>query len=166
VPIDSSFDLDLRQLDKGFAAMIRAAKNLKPVWRRIQPMLETDQLEHFTEQAGSGGAWPPLSASTLGRRKSNSSSRAKRRGRNPPKRTSGKIFGNKMPSAFEILMWPREIAAISKIEWADVHQFGGTAGRGAKIPQREHLWLSERFLARALPEIRKFVCKKFGRSAA
>jgi len=30
--------------------------------------------------------------------------------------------------------------------WAGVHQFGGTAGRGAKIPQRTFLWASDRLV--------------------
>lgn len=41
------------------------------------------------------------------------------------------------------------LAATSKVPWAGIHQYGGTAGHGAKIPARPFLWFSQKFLKQA-----------------
>jgi len=145
-------DWDLRELDKGFAAMLRAAKNLKPVWRKLEIPMEVDQESHFDARAGSEGKWPAKASATR--------KRDKRKG---ARSRSKKPLGNRMKSAFEIIIERKEMAAISKVEWAEAHQFGMRVGRGVKLPVREHLYLGERFLRRALPEINTFLVKKFGR---
>lgn len=149
MPLDASFDIDIRDWETGANAMIRAARNLKPVWRRLEIPMELDQESHFAKQEGPDGKWPKRAASTLDARR--------RRGRN-----KGKMLG-KLKTAFKIAIERKSIEAFSLVEWAESHQFGGTVGRGSRLPRREHLYIGAKFAQLAFDEIGKFLTAKFAR---
>ncbi len=131
-------DLDLREVENGFKGMIKAGQNFKRVWRKLAPTMKEDQKEHIRLQLGPDGVWPPLAKSTKKRR------------------NKRKIFTRKMAKgdATSVSFSRTELVVASNIEWADVHQSGGVAGKGAKIPERTFIYLSDKFIAIALPKIR------------
>ena len=146
MPFTATADLDLRELDKGFAKMTRAGRNLRPVWNQLEPAMKQDQLDHFKLQEGVDGPWAPLAAATLKRRRG-------RRGK--------KVFSKKFAKGFSIIKAAREMAALSKIPYAAAHRDGETVGKGAQLPAREFLYLSEPFIAIALPAMRGHLEKAF-----
>lgn len=142
-------DLDLRDLDAGFRNMKSAGRNMRKVWERLKPEMKADQLDHWKQQESGDGKWAPRAASTRRRH-------GKRR----------KLFSKRFASGFSMVSNARELAAISKIPYADAHQFGaegiGKNGR-TNIPARPFLYLSEDFIAIALPEIAKHLGKAWSR---
>ena len=58
-----------------------------------------------------------------------------------------------MANAMFIQWRPLELAAVSKIAWAAAHQEGGTVGRGAKLPARPFMWMSQWFVSLALRKL-------------
>lgn len=128
--MEPKLDLDLRDVFDGFEDMKRAARSLKPVFQRLVPDMRRDQESHFADQKGSESAWPPRADSTRKRRK-----KSARRG----------LLG-KLKTAFRVEFSRDEIAAFEIVAWSGIHQEGGTAGHGAVIPQREHMYMSTTFL--------------------
>jgi phage gpG-like protein len=134
--MEATIDLDLRTLDAGLNGIRRAGRDLSPVWDELAPLMKQDQKEHHRLQVGPDGPWPGFSAASKARR---------------PKRK--RIFSARMRNAFIIDESPRELAAIHRVPWAHVHQEGGTAGRGSRIPARPFIYMSGKFLGIAIPAI-------------
>ena len=150
--VDVSTELDLRQMDAGFRKMLAAARNLKPVFRKLEIPMELDQESHFQSQSGPDGKWAPRAEST------------KRRNKRGGRRNRGRLLGKKMKSSYRINIKRKRMEAESLVPWAEIHQYGGTGYNGARIPARPHIWLSETFLSKALPEIRNHLVRRYGRS--
>jgi phage gpG-like protein len=107
--------------------------DLRPAWKEARKPLRADVKEHRNAQAGPDGAWPARSSSTRTR------ARSGRRAR--PRKLLGRL-----PTALTTISDRRRVALRSRVAWSDVHQKGGTAGHGARIPARPFLWASEKVL--------------------
>lgn len=145
VGVGATVDYDLRDLDEGFADMLKAAKDLRPAFRKLAPDMKRDQLEHGRTQSGPDGKWQPLSKATRARRKKR------------------KIFSARFIKSFTVEIARKEMAAIHKIPWAGAHQFGERVGRGVKLPARVFVYLGDKFIAKALPEMRDHVVTAFAK---
>ncbi len=156
-------DLDLRKLFREYDKMGKRGKNLRPAFRVLVPFMKADQIENFKRQEGPTGKWPPKAASTRAKALGKARSSAKSKGRRPPKRGSRKLLG-KLSKSFVVFFDRDGLIAESKVPWSDVHQKGGTVGRGSKIPARVHHWMSVDFLLIAKREIERHVFGKFGRT--
>lgn len=88
-----------------------------------------DQMDHGREARGPSGPWQPRATAPASKKK-----RAKMRRR--------RLLG-RLSSAVNTSVRGGKLVVESQIKWAGVHQRGGTAGRGARIPAREFLWWSE-----------------------
>ena len=51
----------------------------------------------------------------------------------------------------------------SRVPWSGIHQDGGTAGRGSRIPARPFLWMSEEFLRLATDRIGNRLVVAYGK---
>ncbi|MCA9678831.1 MAG: phage virion morphogenesis protein [Myxococcales bacterium] len=148
--------VNLREVLRAYEAMGKAAeRGLAPAFREMKKPLRADQRAHAKGKEGPDGAWPPRAARTI------EALRAARRS----KRIRGrrKLLG-KLPGAIKVYADARKVVARSHVAWSGIHQDGGVAGRGARIPARPFLWLSDEMVATAAAILEAHVHGAFGRS--
>jgi phage gpG-like protein len=136
--VTPTIKMDLRSLDAGIKDAVKNGRNLSPVFRDLLPLMKADQKVHFRSSESPDGSWRARAQSTV-----------KSHGKRP-------ILG-KLRSAFTVEFGPKFIRALSKVKWSGVHQEGGTAGYGARIPQRTHLWLSDDFVDLAIDRMNAMI---------
>lgn len=102
-----------------------------------------DQMDHGRSSQGSEGPWQPRAIGKASKKK-----RAKMRRR--------RLLG-RLSSAVNTSVRGNTLVVESQIKWAAIHQFGGTAGRGAHIPAREFLWWSQDVLAYFRKQIADYI---------
>ena len=96
------------------------------VARSLRDPVRTDQTNHARAQEGPDGAWPA---------------------RRVPSRR--RILG-RLPGAIRMAVNGATVSATSKVAWSGAHQDGPTrVGRGAIVPQRQFLWLSDEVINHA-----------------
>lgn len=125
--------------------------DLRPAWKEAKLPLRGDIRDHRDAQSGPGGSWAPRASSTTARRAASK--------RNRPKRMLGKL-----PTALSTLSDRRRVAMKSRVAWSDIHQKGGIAGHGAKIPARPFLWVSQTALNAIGYIVSRHLAKIFGRA--
>lgn len=151
------FDDALRSMGN----MEDAAKRLRPAWASLRRPMRDDQRDHAKAQAGPNGKWPRNSPKTIerarqmkrGRRKAKK--RAKGRRKETVKFTNkrgrrqfraSRLLGSLPNRTVQVQQLGGDgLRAFSRVPWSGVHQEGGRAGRGSRIPARPFLWLSSKF---------------------
>jgi len=113
------------------APILRAFERLKrvdgrKVFRESKKPLRVDLREHAKAQSAPDGRWSPIASSTK-----------ERRGRR--RRLLGRL-----PTAIAITSGVDFVRAVSRAKWSRIHQDGGTAGHGSRIPQRTFMWASKK----------------------
>lgn len=150
-----------------FARMEAAAKRLRPAWSSLRRPMRDDQADHAKAQAGPDGKWPKNSAKTVERRRQAARGRrramkaAKTKAKFSNKRRqfrAGRLLGSLPNRTVKVQQLGSDgLLAISKVKWSGVHQEGGRAGRGSRIPARPFLWLSDRFKRQVVEAIEQHV---------
>jgi phage gpG-like protein len=120
--------------------MERAGGQMAPVFHKLRRPLLDDQREHALRAEGPDGPWPGW-RKYRGRWQSTGS---RKRSRRPL---------GKLPKATQTRHTTRSVYVRSVVRWAAVHQEGGTAGKGAVMPARPFLWVSETLRESAAREI-------------
>lgn len=129
----------------------------RKVFNDLKGPMRFDQRHHWRKDEAPDGHWPPLAASTQERR-----SRPRGRGKNGKNRSWPTKLLGRFPTSLQILASKKSLIARSRIKKFDyIHQAGGVAGHGARIPRRQYLWISE-FL---LKQTRDFFNKALARAA-
>lgn len=129
-------NVDLRSVEEGLLKLKKAGFSIASVMRDFRREARADQLEHGKKrQESSGSKWAPRATSTVQGR---GAKRARMRKRRPLGRLS---------SAIDVKASARGMVVTSRVKWSGVHQDGGVAGHGARIPKREFLWWSPSLLA-------------------
>lgn len=116
--------IDVREVDLGLAAL-RDRRLVADIVRDLKKPLRADQRDHAKAQEGPEGKWP---ARRLGGRR--------------------RILG-RLPSAVKVTGRNGVVTVASRASWSLAHQEGGRVGRGAVLPARPFLWISEAMLAAA-----------------
>lgn len=142
--------VDTRRAKRKLDRIKRSANNLRPVFQVVKKPLRADIADHFARTMGPDGAWPGRSTAAYdrlrgqrgntyrrGRRKGRLNARGVKRFRNQLGRLKGSYRYKTATKRFE--MW-------SRVPWATIHQSGGVAGRGVRIPARPFMWASPRFM--------------------
>lgn len=124
--------------------VLRAFERLKrtdtsKAFRAAKKPARKDQRDHAKRQASAQGRWPGLADTTRARRARGA------------KRKSRKILG-RLPAALQITSGKDFVRVTSRVPWSGVHQDGGAAGKNARIPRRQFLWISKDLL-RAVRDI-------------
>lgn len=152
MPLLDSANIDLTEVDHAFSDVELRGKRAAPAFRQLRKPMRGDQREHAKAQSGPDASWAARSAMTEARRGARArAQRNRKRALHPSSRTSSRsmpkrILG-RLPSAILVLAGDLFVRAVSRVEWSGVHQYGGTAGRGAQIPRRTFLWLSDKLIA-------------------
>jgi phage gpG-like protein len=140
-------NIDLSAVDQRLADIETRAKRAAPAFRELRRPLRNDQRDHAKGQQGPSGGWAPRSALTEAARAAHTRNlRANRKRLHPKKFARGRsknILG-RLPSAIMVTAGDLFVRAASRVDWSGVHQDGGHAGKGASIPKRTFLWLSDR----------------------
>ena len=126
--------VDLDHVQRGLDEMVRRGMRPGLVLGSLRKPARKDQMEHGKAKQGPDGPWPARAASTT-------QGRGKRRARIRRRRLLGRLS-----SAINIYVRRSALVVQSKVRWSNVHQQGGTAGRGARIPERRFLWWSGELL--------------------
>ena len=146
MPLSLDVDTDLEDVVEGFNEMTRAGRDLRRAWRDLKPVLKVDLREHFRQREGPDGKWEPRQP------------RQRNRGRR--RRRRGPLLG-KLRTAFRIVFDRKELRALGQVPWAHIHQDGGTAGKGAQIPQRTHMYMSKEFVDIVVKRILDHITQRF-----
>lgn len=159
--------VDVNEVVDGFSAMKDNAKDLRRPFRKFQPVLGADIVDHFVQRQGPDHSWPDWAPSY------------KKKLMDKPIKRNGMYFNRRelisawrgtytaqqnahvierdvqrhlMPKMLGRLRGTRAWSvqrqmlladATKVVRWSFIHQWGGTAGRGSKIPQRQFMWVSE-----------------------
>lgn len=148
--------VDISDVLRGFDLMLARSSDLSLVFRDLREYLKDEIAEHFANEEGPGGAWVGRAASTEARAQHEMLNAPRRRGKGravrvgPMLRQRRTLRNRKRllgrfravgayffkTTATSLTMWPRG-------PWAAIHQYGGIAGKGSKIPARPFLWISD-----------------------
>lgn len=126
--------VDLTSVQRGLEALYRKGRDTRPVLASLRNPARKDQVAHGRAQRGPDAPWVPRAAATTQGR----SKRAKKARRR-------RLLG-RLSSAVVTSVSRGGLTLQSQIEWSGIHQYGGTAGRGARIPARPFLWWSQEIL--------------------
>lgn len=140
--------IDLGDVDKGLDAMTRRSV-IATALKDLKVPMRLDQRDHAKAKSGPDGSWAPRAASTLASR-----ARAKRK-------LPAKLLG-RLPTAVGYKATLGEVIAESRVAWSAIHQDGGTAGRGARIPARPFLWISDKLMITAEEILTWHILTAFG----
>jgi hypothetical protein len=145
--IDVDVKVDMRELEHGLAAMC-STRTLTEVARRLRKPMRADQRDHARKMEGPDGSWPP---------------RKKRlgRGKAAKKRNRRKLLG-RLPGAIKVYARGEVVTAESLAKWAEAHRTGARVGRGAKLPIRDFLWISDGLMTTAAAELQEVALRAFG----
>jgi len=132
-----SIEVDVRRIVGAFDKIRHL--DVKKVLLDLRGPVRFDQRHHWRKEEAPSFHWPGLAASTLERR-------TRKRGinRKTGKRVSWptKLLG-RFPTALKLTADRHELVAQSRVKrFSMIHQEGGTAGHGARIPSRQYLWIS------------------------
>jgi phage gpG-like protein len=136
--------VDMRGADRKFKKAKLAAGDLRPVFRQMKPVLKTDVARHFNNQQGPNGPWPGRSRGQWRKirgRKGNTYKRGKRAGALNAKGI--KKYRAQLGRLRGVYTWrtaKQRMEMHSRVPWSGIHQEGGVAGRGSRIPARTFLW--------------------------
>lgn len=105
--------------------LAQRVSDMRPAMRDIADELRYQSMVNFEQQGRP--RWQPLSTATLAANKS-------RRAGGQILRDTGRLMNSLRPS-----YTGNSATVASDVKYAAMHQFGGTAGRGVKIPARPFL---------------------------
>lgn len=112
--------------------------DIRRVFRDLRGPAVFDQRDHWKNDESPVGHWPGLAASTLERR-------TRRRGRDKRGRNRSwprKLLG-RFPTAVQSIASSTSLVVRSRVKkFSWIHQAGGIAGHGARIPSRQYMWIS------------------------
>lgn len=160
-------EVDLREVSSAFRNQLRAAKDLRPVWREIRTPFRKAQARHIQEQRGPDGPWPKLARSTVAKRLKAVQSERKnftKRGklRKPVQRRLNRVLSRRLLNRLKFRARPHQAELEGRYgEVGGIHQLGGRAGRGARIPARTYLYPDQRVVAITVSAIERHLVGAF-----
>ena len=140
-----------RGLFEGFATMKRRAKNTRAALTKLRGPLQRDLKAHAKSQDSPDGSWPKRSKKAAKRAAGRKATVRRGRTRGASKtrgaRSSIRFIGGgnllgKLPDTVIVRSRNGELSARSPVPWSGIHNEGGRAGRGSKIPARPFVFLS------------------------
>lgn len=160
-------EVDLREVTGAFRKQLRAAKDLRPVWREIRTPFRRAQAQHIRDQRGPDGPWPKLARSTVAKRMKAVTSQRKnftKRGRmrKPVARRLSRVLTRRLVNRMKFRARPREAELEGRYGVVGgVHQLGGRAGKGARIPARTYMYPDARIVRLTVDAINRHMIKAF-----
>ena len=159
---------DLRSIKKAMRKMERAGADPRKVWRVLRKPLRKDQKEHMRAGEDSKGSkWKPLAASTIQGRLSKGGRAGKftKRGKMKKKTSRGlsRVLSKKLVTGAKVKITRGSIKITSIVPWAGVHQKGGRAGRGSRIPAREFFYVGDGLIRQTSRALAKHISEAYNK---
>lgn len=123
--------------------------NKAAVFKELRGPARFDQHHHDRREEGPEGRWPALAPSTIARNRyirSKKGTKVKSRpGQRRRKPKPGRKLLLRLPRAVESITSAHSLVIRSRVRrgLGLIHQQGGRAGHGSRIPQRQYLWISD-----------------------
>lgn len=136
--VDVHATVNIKQVVKAFERIEHFST--RKVFSDLRGPARFDQRHHWRKEEAPNKHWPGLAPSTLERR-----TRPRGIDRKSGKRRSWptKLLG-RFPTALQMIASAESLIVRSRVKRFDmIHQAGGRAGHGARIPQRQYLWISK-----------------------
>lgn len=129
------------ELDRIFEVTKRAATRTDDLYRRILPLIRNNIHDHFARQSGPAGRWPRLSPAYAAWKSANFPGQPLLQLRHTLflAATQTGAMGNITQITKRFMEFGVDL---NKVPYARVHDLGGRAGRGSRMPQREFMFLS------------------------
>lgn len=129
------------ELDRIFEVTKKAATRKDDLYRRILPIIRDNIHDHFARQSGPIGGWPRLSPAYAAWKEANFPGQPLLQLRHIlfMAATQTGAAGNITNITKRYLEFG---VALDKVPYARVHDMGGRAGRGSRMPKREFMFLS------------------------
>jgi phage gpG-like protein len=113
---------DMRRLDR------------RKVFSSARRPARADQRDHAKRQESPRGRWAALASSTI-----------ERRAQTTKRKRTRRLLG-RLPSALVMVHDADRLIIRARARWGHVHMTGGRAGKGARIPARQYMWISRQLL--------------------
>jgi phage gpG-like protein len=111
----------------------------RKVFTELKGPATFDLRHHWRKDEAPQGHWPGLAASTLARRTRRRGRDKNGKNRNWPKKLLGRF-----PTAIQHIVSKHSLVVRSRVKrFSMIHQAGGVAGHGARIPSRQYMWISK-----------------------
>jgi len=165
-------EFDTTSLDKATDRTMRNSRDMRAVWKVVRKPFRQRQAVHVEKQESSTGSkWPGLAPSTRDKRlrKGGRHRNYTKKGkiRKPAQRRLNKVLSKRFASALQSKSTPSELRLTSRIRsrkgkpYSMVHQKGGYAGMGGRIPAREFLYVDAVIMVHVLRLIGNYMAKSF-----
>lgn len=120
--------------------LIRLSRvDIRKAFRNLRGPATHDQRDHWKRDEAPFGRWPGLAASTLERR-----TRTRGRDKRGRKQRWPKKLLGRFPTATQSIASSHSLIVRSRVKrFSWIHQAGGRAGHGARIPSRQYMWISK-----------------------
>lgn len=161
--------INTRDVEQAIRATKELAHELTRVMRALKPWAKRDQLEHAARTMGPEGPWPVRARATLEKRQKRARIVVTRTQTTRARKGGG--IGSKIVTR-QRATWPlgtlpksiryraeRDLLRVTGVpeEIAEAHRRGATVGRGAKLPARDYIWFSPRFVDMAAATIEDYI---------
>jgi phage gpG-like protein len=155
VPVQVAAKVNIAGVVAAFGRM--STSDYTKVFREARKPARHDQADHAKREQAPTGRWPGLAPSTLERRTRARGRSKSGRNRNWPTKLLGRFPGSlrMMASSKHLIVRSR----VKRFSW--IHQAGGVAGHGARIPARQYLWISTRLKKDVTALFRSFLLARF-----
>jgi len=135
--VEISCTVDVRQIVRAFERVRKI--DVKRIFKELVGPARFDQRHHWRKDEAPDGHWPGLAPSTLERR-----TRKRGRGKDGRNRSWPKKLLGRFPTSLQAIPSQNSLIMRSRIaKFSLIHNEGGTAGHGARIPRRQYLWISD-----------------------
>lgn len=112
--------------------------DMKKTFSDLRGPARFDQRHHWRKEESPDGHWKGLAASTRARRQFR-----RGRGKNGKRQNWSRKLMGRFPNALQSIVTAQKLVIRSRVrKFSMVHQKGGRIGRGARLPSRQFLWIS------------------------
>lgn len=144
--------LELDDLQAGiFGILNQAERRARAFFMELKPGGRKDVKQHQKDRRGETSSWPPRATTT--RKRARHKSKTKRR---KGARTS--LLVN-LARTWKIFTSVDHMKFVHRVTWSGVHDQGGKAGHGARMPRRQFAYWSNKFMDSAVRQYRAYVLK-------
>lgn len=154
-----SAKVELADVFEGLGNMRRRAELGRDFFIALKPDARSDLAMRRHQRKGPSGAWPPPSRKTRVYEAKRDLGGRFMQGRTRRKGKPGTL--GKLTRSWSVKADDNGIHFLSKVPWADVHNSGGIAGKGARMPKREFGYFSPEFVEHASRKYVSYVVAPF-----
>lgn len=145
MPAEATTTLDISDVQAGFRGMLRRSDRSRSFFLELLISARREVRDHQRDRRGETSRWPNRARSTQ-----------ISHGKGPRARLLGRL-----PWAWKSTASADGLLMRHMVPWSGVHDRGGVAGRGARIPRRQFSYLSAGFVGDTKSEYADYVLEGY-----